>query len=316
MRKSFTRHRLTPYVLVLLGFVFPGCEKHEKEAAKEHEEAASVESVIRLSPEQQKQANLTFVDVRERSMPEFIEVSGVFASDADRTIPVVPERDGVLKNYQTGLGDTVQAGHSLAVIQVNGPAGEQATVKAPQAGMVVGLLATPGDHVDSVAPILTLADLRTLRCALDVYEKDIGRIHKGQKVRIEVPAFPGKLFYGEVDYLSPRVDPETRSVKVRVAVDNSSGQLRFGMFASARIIVSEKRVIAIPLEAVQREDEKRMVFVAEEKDAFERRWIKTGVDSESWVEVTEGLKAGERIVSHGSFVLKSELAKGSMGDTD
>jgi len=176
----------------------------------------------------------------------------------------------------------------------------------------VGLYVVPGERVEAGAPVAGVADLSTLRCVLDVFEQDIGRVRPGQSVEVTVVSAPGLVLPGRVTYISPRVDEETHAIKVRADVENLGGRLKFGMFVTARILVEARRGLAVPKVGVQTEGNRAFVFAVSGPGRFERRWVTLGAESGPWVEVRSGVAAGERVVGLGSFALKSELLKATL----
>lgn len=198
-------------------------------------------------------------------------------------------------------------------------------VHAPIAGRVVekhatlGELATPGDT------LFTIADLGHVWIWIDVFERDLARVHMGDEVEVTVDPFPGRVFSGEVTYLSPEVAAETRTVRARLDVDNPERLLRPGMFAAVRLVDPHTRdaspSLVVPGGAVVRRGDRTLVFVpagdsgdgARVGARFEARPVTLGRREGSWVEVTSGLAAGEAVVSAGTFFLESELAREELG---
>ena len=274
------------------------------------------EAEVKLSAEQAKTAQLQVVEATRRSLSVDIEVSGEIASDTDQVLQLRPEKPGAVRETLVAVGDTVEPGQPLLRYQPE--SGEALELKAPQRGVVVGLYAEPGAHIDGAAPAVTLADTSRIHCGLDVYEKDIARVRKGQSVRIKVVAFPDETFPGTISYVSPRVDENSRTVKVRVDLLNLQGKLKFGMFVKGLIQVGQRQSLAIPESAVQVIKGKSVVFVAKEDEArtFSPVEVKLGDRSNELIEILSGLKEGDKVAVKGSFTLKAELSKGELGEGD
>jgi membrane fusion protein, heavy metal efflux system len=146
-----------------------------------------------------------------------------------------------------------------------------------------------------------------------VYERDLGRVKMGQTAEIAFVSFPERTFLGRITQVAQRLDPETRTAKVRVEVENRGGQLKLEMFATVRLPTQDPRVVpAIPETALQQVDGKNAVFVQTKAQEFQRREVELGHKADGWVEVTHGLKPGEQVVTQGSFYLKSTLLKKSL----
>jgi len=188
-------------------------------------------------------------------------------------------------------------------------------VRAPFSGTVVERHATLGEVIEPAVKLFTLADLSTLWIIADVPEKDIPLVKTGLPIEIKFSPYPDEVFEGTVTYIGDQIDPSTRTVKVRTEVDNSLGKLKPEMFANILItteVVSD--ILAIPEEAVQTNGNKKIVFIDKGNGGFEKREVSLGRQVDSFYEVVYGVKAGERIVTKGSFLLKSEAQKGELGE--
>jgi cobalt-zinc-cadmium efflux system membrane fusion protein len=188
-------------------------------------------------------------------------------------------------------------------------------VTSPVSGVVTEKAITQGEVVNSEKTLFMVADLSTLWVVIDVYEKDMSRLRVGTGAKVSVTAFPDKVFKGKISYIADIVDEKTRTEKARVTIDNASGLLKPGMFASVLMEarnVGGERLIAVPEEAVQIDGATRYVFVRVSPDKFKRRDIETGRSLGKSLEVIAGLKEGELIAVKGAFILKSELKKGEL----
>jgi cobalt-zinc-cadmium efflux system membrane fusion protein len=190
-------------------------------------------------------------------------------------------------------------------------------VTTPVSGVVLEKAITQGEMVSSEKALFTVADLSTLWVVIDIYEKDASRLRLGTGVKVSVTAFPEKTFRGKISYIADVVDESTRTEKARVTVDNSSGLLKPGMFASVLIEATSggtERIIAVPEEAVVVDGTNTYVFIQTAQEKFKRRDIEAGRTLGNRLEVTSGLKEGETVVAKGAFILKSELKKGEIVD--
>jgi cobalt-zinc-cadmium efflux system membrane fusion protein len=151
------------------------------------------------------------------------------------------------------------------------------------------------------------------------FERDALRIRTGTTARVSFPALPGQVHAGDVTHVGSRVDPASRTIDVRIEIANPSGLLRPGMSASAIVPVGDaaQRVVAVPVEALQRQDAGWCAFLPTDKEgSFEIRKIGRGRDLGGEVEVLSGLRAGERVVVDGAFLLKAEADKLRGGGED
>ncbi len=190
------------------------------------------------------------------------------------------------------------------------------SVPAPLSGTIVERSVTQGEMVGPEKTIFTIADLSTLWLMIDIYERDIGRIRTGMQVKVSVSTYPGKEFRGRISYIADIMDEKSRTVKARVTIDNGDGFLKPGMFASASIHSGKDsiagKVIALPEEAVFLDGSERYVFIREGNNKFVVREVLVGPASGGKIEIKEGLKAGEVVVTKGVFALKSEFKKKSL----
>ncbi len=189
-------------------------------------------------------------------------------------------------------------------------------VVSPISGTVTEKHITLGEVIRPEETACTVADLSTLWIILSVYEKDISRVRVGQEAAVRVDAYPGRTFHGTLTYVGAALDRATRTAGARVEVDNASGELKPGMFATATVIggdpATARQALVIPASAVQRIGAAFVVFVREGEGRFERRDVVIGEDLGGLVEVVSGLREGEEVVTEGGFVLKSELLKDQM----
>ncbi|MGI5860767.1 MAG: efflux RND transporter periplasmic adaptor subunit [Myxococcales bacterium] len=193
------------------------------------------------------------------------------------------------------------------------------TLRAPVSGVVLKLHAVAGEIARSEEPLATVGDLSRLWLWADLYENDLARVAESQarghlSAAVAVNAFPGREFAGVVDFIGPTMDPATRTVKVRVLVENPEGGLRAGMFAKAKLFVpTDAKVVAVPRGAVLQDEGRSFVFVRHRDDYFVRRPVTTGRAWSGWLEIVEGLGTGKEIAADGAFLLKSDVLRSKMG---
>jgi cobalt-zinc-cadmium efflux system membrane fusion protein len=168
--------------------------------------------------------------------------------------------------------------------------------------------------------LFKLADLSTLWLVAQVPETAIRDIRRGNTVTVTVDAMPDQPVSGRVSYIGATVADTTRTVDVRIDVPNRAGELKPGMFARAQLATrnaSEQTAkLLIPQVAVQELNRARVVFVPRPDGGFDVREVTVGASVGDDVEVVSGLKAGETIVSAGSFTLKSQAVRGEVGEPD
>jgi cobalt-zinc-cadmium efflux system membrane fusion protein len=194
--------------------------------------------------------------------------------------------------------------------------GSRFLLKAPIAGTVIDRAALRGRMVDSEQPLFIVGDLQRLWLVVHAFERDALRMRTGTTARVTFPALPGQPTSGTVTTVGSRVDPASRSVDVRIEIDNPTGVLRPGMSATALVPVGDgaETVVAVAVEALQRQPQGWVVFLpTAEEGVFEIRPVGRGRDLGGEVEVLSGLAAGERVVVDGAFLLKAEADKARGG---
>ncbi len=270
-------------------------------------EAAYGTDEIKLTPEQLHTPVLEFSKVGEKALNASIDILGVIAYDTDKVIQLRPERSGKLEKFLVSIGDSVDVGQTIAGYTVENDTSSMKELKSTYKGMVMGIYAEPGDSLDPSIPAMSIADTSSMRCILDVYEKDIKYVKKGEDVEVSVSAFPGKIFRGKVTYVSSRVDENSRTIKVRADIANPGDELKYGMFVSATVKDNSHRALMIPENSLQQLTGDTVVFILKNDKTAAPRRVTTGQHRGGFVEILSGLKKGETIISKGGFVLKSEL---------
>lgn len=170
-------------------------------------------------------------------------------------------------------------------------------LRSPISGRVIEMTGSQGAYWNDInAPIMTVADLSTVWLTANVAERDLRQVFVGQKAHITLNAYPDHQVEGIVRYVGEMLDPETRSVKVRVAVTNTDGRFRPGMFAHVAFDGQKQEALTIPLSAVQQNGLEVRVFIEQSAHHYIPRTVTVGAQLNDRVEVTSGLKAGDRIV--------------------
>ncbi|MDE2222613.1 MAG: efflux RND transporter periplasmic adaptor subunit [Candidatus Omnitrophica bacterium] len=149
-------------------------------------------------------------------------------------------------------------------------------------------------------------DKRSYWIMTQIFEQDFAYVHKGQEAQVSFPSYPGESIKGVVRSVGGWIDPSSRSLTALVEIINDKVPLAANMQADVRIFVTLGKALLVPREAVMDTGVRKIVFVQKAQGSFEPREIQTGVETDDGYEVTSGLKAGERIVTSGNFLLDSE----------
>ncbi len=182
-------------------------------------------------------------------------------------------------------------------------------VRAPVSGEIHRKMVRAGAYVEPATAVFSLVDNGRLDLESSIPAADLAPIRAGQKVTFTVNSFPDQTFEGRVVDVNPMVEADTRSARVRIRVDNSAGKLKAGMFAQGEIRTGvEQRAIVVPSTAIYRDDQsskRSHVFVVENGKA-QRRQVRIGRERENALEIAEGLKPGDLLISEQSI----EIADG------
>jgi cobalt-zinc-cadmium efflux system membrane fusion protein len=192
-------------------------------------------------------------------------------------------------------------------------------VRAPMHGTIIEKHAVVGELVEPGKDTMILADLDSVWVWGGVYERDLGMVLKrkladGIPVEVSVPAYPDRVFSGQMNYIGATMDEATRTVKVRTVIDNKDRLLRPGMFCQGRILITtDEDVLAIPKVALLSDEGVDFVFTHMKDNYYLRTNVKKGRDFAEGVEILKGLAPGRMIVTAGAFILKSDVLKAKMG---
>jgi RND family efflux transporter MFP subunit len=185
-------------------------------------------------------------------------------------------------------------------------------LQAPISGIITQVNFTPGQQVEAGASLFTIMDLSRVWIEAKIYEKDLAVVTNAKRATFKVAAFPNEVFTienndkGKLLTVSPVVDPQTRTLSVIYEVTNPGGQLRDGMFAEITIdTTGDREVLAVPKEAVVDDQGKKIVYVFVGGERFEKRTVTLGAQGQTMIEMTSGLKPGERVVTRGIYQLRS-----------
>ncbi len=192
------------------------------------------------------------------------------------------------------------------------------SLRAPLSGVITERKFNAGAGVEAATPIFAISNLSTVYVIANVPESNISKLNIGAVAEIRSPNI-GNL-NGRVSYIDPQLDETTRTARVRVEVANASGKLRAGMFTEvgfyAGTTAATGEELAVRSTAIQREGDKTIVFIPkdDEPGAYEVREVEIGGEAEGYTIILKGLEIGEKVVTKGSFVLKTQLAKGDLGE--
>lgn len=258
----------------------------------------------------------------DRSRLQAVQARVTFAQgNLEREQKLFEQRISAQKDVLDAQQELAEAKGELAALTAAvGVVGQSAggnsyILAAPIAGVVTKRNVTIGSMVEmNSGALFEIVDTSSMRAEIEVPEMELHRVRLGQQVTVTVDALPGSEFAGTIDFIAPEVTRETRTSKARATLANPEATLRANMFGKAQIALGRtESTVLVPRVAVQRVADVDMVFVTTALGEYEVRRVKTGVREGDSVEITSGLKAAEQVVTEGSFLLKTETMKGSIG---
>ena len=196
----------------------------------------------------------------------------------------------------------------LQQLQKEGKARQYVTLRSAVSGVVLEKPSIQGKRFMSGEVLYQIADLSSVWVLADVFEQDLGLVRLGQAAAVRVDAYPDKVFNGKVAFIYPTVTPETRTAKVRIELPNVQALLKPAMYARVELASSQNRekVLAVPDSAVLDSGTRQLVLVELGAGRFEPRVVKLGMRGDGYVQVLEGVKAGEAVVVSANFLIDAE----------
>lgn len=184
-------------------------------------------------------------------------------------------------------------------------------LRSPISGTVIERNIVAGQMTDPSKPLFRVGDLSHLWLTVHAFERDAVRVRTGSIARVTFPALPGRVFTGAVTLVGRQVDVVSRTIPVRIEIENTAGVLRPGMSAAAWVRLGDAggTVVAVPAASLQRLEDEWRVFIPKSEATFEMRSVGRGRDLGGEVEIVSGLRPGEDVVVDGAFLLKAEAEK-------
>lgn len=180
-------------------------------------------------------------------------------------------------------------------------------IHSPFDGVVMNIGAREGERITPATELYMITDLSHVWVIVDIYEDDMSWVHKGDTANIEVAGIPGRTFHGKVAYIYPYMEAKTRTLKVRIELDNPKLELKPEMFANVNIAADKQiSALVVPSEAIVRTGTQEQVFVQRAPGQFEPRKVVVGVATNGQTQIISGLKEGEVVVTSSQFLIDSE----------
>ncbi len=276
-------------------------DEHGHGREKQHDESSTISSSAA------KALEIEVSNASEAIVQERLSVAGRVTLNQNTTAQVKARFPGIIRSVLKQPGETVKAGEILATVESNDSL-QVYPVKSPVAGTVITRQANIGE-LASDQPLFAVADLNMLWGELFVFSKDVERVKAGADVTVKCLSDPITA-QTTIALILPTAESSSQTTIVRANIDNTDRHWRSGMSIQAHITVSQKRVpIAVKTEALQRMENKTVVFLALPDGKYQARPVVTGMSDPQWTEIKEGIMAGQAYVSKNSFIVKADIGK-------
>lgn len=301
-------------IMAIFGFKYlfndnpyaPHAHDHQEHSNESHENT-HLEKIF-LSDDTLKENHIKIEKAGPVELQMKFSVMGKVKPNEELTVHISARYPGIVKSVNKKLGDTVQKGDVLAVIESNESL-KNYQVKSEINGVVIKRNINLGMNLSGQETIFVVSNLSTVWGDFNIYSQDLSRVQLGDM--IEVTSLNGSISEpATISYLSPYGNESTQSVVARVQLNNAKDLWKPGLFISGEIIAE---TIAIPVAvkeiALQTVKDQDVVFVSVHNNEFEAVPVIVGRKNKEWVEIKSGLKSGDRYVSENSFILKADLEK-------
>ena len=304
------------FVLVAAGLVYGGYRMLNpavpKTAPTEKAEKEEHADSVALSDAKIEAAGIELVKASTGVLRDSLLLNGIVQPNQESLVQVTPRFPGIVRDVRKRIGDVVQKGDVLAVIESNQSL-TQYELKASLAGTVIDRQISLGEFVSEQKSAFVVADLSNVWVDFSVYRRDLKRVSMGDQVLID-PADGGPPIEAKISYLSPVGSSDTQSAIARAIVTNPSQRLRPGLFITGRLTLSAKTVpVAVKSSALQTVENRTVVFVRK-GEKFEARDVEVGDRDPQLVEILFGVFDGDLYAAQNSFIVKAEMTKGAGGD--
>ena len=266
----------------------------------------SHEGRTELSETALKVAKISVEVAGPQQISSVAHVYGRLLPNQDGLAHIRPRFSGVVREIRKGLGDKVEKGEALAVVESN-QSMQVYEIRSQVAGEVIARHATVGEFVSDDKEIFVVADLSTVWADFQVYRDDFDLIERGQLIKVDLGG--DTPIDATVRYVSPVTDQATQSKLVRAVIPNAEGKLRPGLFVSATLTSNETAVaLAVRREAIQTFRDWKVVYLTD-GHSFQAMPVELGRRDSEFVEILSGISVGDRYVARNSFIIKADVEK-------
>jgi multidrug efflux pump subunit AcrA (membrane-fusion protein) len=259
-----------------------------------------------LSDEAKRNLDIKTAEASVQAIERTIKASGVIEAIPGSRENVASKIAGRVAELSSSLGQTKKKGETLLILEARQLAETpiRVPVAAPRSGRVAKLNVIKGDAVEAGTPLLELADYGEVYAVAHVFESQIGKITRGMGARVYSPVLKNRELDSKVEVIGSEVNPQSRTVDVRLRVKNPGEQFKINMTVNVFFLADkEDESIVVPRSAVLGTDGERFIFAAD-GNKYTRTAVVTGIENDKWIEIVEGLAPGDVVVTQGNYQLQ------------
>ena len=284
---------------------------HDDHTGHDHAEHGD-EVVIELTEDAIAMAGIAMSRARHGRIDKVIDLPGEVGFNEDRLVHIAPRFPGLAVKAFFRVGDYVNEGDEVAIVESNESLNPYSII-SPISGSVIERHITTGEFVSGENSIYVIADLSTVWVNVAVYPKDADAVATGMKIHLKAMG-SDVTADGTIDYVTPVVDVNTRSITARVVLPNPNNRWRPGTFVKAQVSDGTgDEGLVVEKSAVQILDDQSVVFVGDGPGRFRPVEVTTGDGNSRYVRILSGLIEGDQYVAKGAFELKAEIVTGNLG---
>jgi len=275
--------------------------KDEDDKKKQSEAAKTSPDKLEFNAEKQKLIGIETIEVKRQVIKDIVELPAEIIPDPNKVTSVIAPVSGKVTSVQVNIGSPVESGTELAVIEDPQNLGQKFTAVSPIKGIVIERPVNASQWIESGKEIARIVDYSTLVVLIRLYPDEQGKVKVGQEVSIKSDNIST---HGKISFISPDIDPATRTVETRAEILNPEGKLKANAYATASIIIGSKEALVIPEPALLSEESNFVVYI-NKGNSFEKRIVTVGVKYHGLAEITSGLNQGDIVVTKGAYQLKN-----------
>lgn len=265
---------------------------------------------VTISPEVVQNLGVRVAPVKKRTLWRRIDTVGYVEYDRTKLRHIYAPAEGTIERLAiSSEGERIKQGQFL--FQVFSPmlSSSDDETYADRNGIVADLNVIEGSYIDVTTRVMTYGDLSSVWVLAEVFENQASWVRIGKSAEVRIPSFPDRVWEGTVDYIYPNLDPETRTLKVRLRYANPDEALKPNMHAEVTIYGGGKpNTLTVPREALIRTGTQDRVVLALGEGRFHPRKVQAGIERGDWVEILEGLQEGDQVVISAQFLIDSEAS--------